>query len=772
MLSFDNNVRFHCPADWFYSLNFTLTDPMISSNTNLVINEYETINEQWPGLTVHLLLDIFGVHKALMFGQFQRMDFSFSEFTESVENAERTLFNGNEYSRAVAKHHKLFQLSFYPLYLVADDVFQVMSCHFAVSFMVNLIANEYKDANDMRLRSVVIPNGLCSRYDTNDEYQPNVPLMEKYLKRVSSSKFQIYHVFQSGVDNVIGMAQELMQCVESMKGSHLNNFVIVFDRRNMENAEPVSVWIFVCSQWSQLSDLERNYFISFEFRISCYEDTNEDGTIVRSWLTFGVAQRLRFYPEYVVWIIPHLFVRATTTTTYKMVQALYDESYKHGWRVSLDDEEFNEYYHIITGYRHVSNNYNRDAVPEPSIYEQYGEKDCGLRDHLNRKWKKFKSCKAADSGNFITKQSFDSDSILLDTLNESNDISAKWSNIAGKGAFGSLDLLRLQYELLQFSNDDCTANNVHKLSECLHVELTIRNLLKFEECGRELQASNLHEFDLEQIIHSFDHLITVHKFYFDQNTKGALQQHVAHRVECAHGAQCQILKRYCSRTRERHDPEDIEIDSDVDILTDTLHSVHCYVLHREEDISRLLSRRNQKFLSYLTAADDDNQNIIDDEQPNFSDHVSAPRMETPPEINFGLNVLQWLPYGETPFFDSLKAEMTKRKEMNIEPAIWINFLVVCAAKIMNTNYTVDEALCLKFYTDTNDLQAALRRAHWTATKLEVRKSFYQWAIGLYRTHLYHAKPIPAALGSTSTPTRLFHGLDQLFTVDNEMLSFL
>ena len=109
---------------------------------------------------------------------------------------------------------------------------------------------------------------------------------------------KIYHVFQSGVDNVIGMAQELMQCVESMKGSHLNNFVIVFDRRNMENAEPVSVWIFVCSQWSQLSDLERNYFISFEFRISCYEDTNEDGTIVRSWLTFGVAQRLRFYPEY------------------------------------------------------------------------------------------------------------------------------------------------------------------------------------------------------------------------------------------------------------------------------------------------------------------------------------------------------------------------------------------------------------------------------------------------------------------------------------------
>ena len=94
--------------------------------------------------------------------------------------------------------------------------------------------------------------------------------------------------------------------------------------------------------------------------------------------------------------------------------------------------------------------------------------------------------------------------------------------------------------------------------------------------------------------------------------------------------------------------------------------------------------------------------------------------------------------------------------------------MICLSKIKGTKYTVNEMLCLKFFTDTNELQSRLRRAHWTAATLKVRKSYYQWAMGLYQTHLYHAKPIPTASDTSWKPCRLFHGLNRWFTVSDEL----
>ena len=110
----------------------------------------------------------------------------------------------------------------------------------------------------------------------------------------------------------------------------------------------------------------------------------------------------------------------------------------------------------------------------------------------------------------------------------------------------------------------------------------------------------------------------------------------------------------------------------------------------------------------------------------------------------------------------------RNPDSTIDDHILQQYLMICLAKITGTSYTVNEMLCLKMYTDTNEMQSQLRRAHWTAALLKVRKAYYQWAMGLYRTHLYHAVPIPSSSTSTSKPCRLYHGLNRLFTVSREL----
>ncbi len=52
-----------------------------------------------------------------------------------------------------------------------------------------------------------------------------------------------------------------------------------------------------------------------------------------------------------------------------------------------------------------------------------------------------------------------------------------------------------------------------------------------------------------------------------------------------------------------------------------------------------------------------------------------------------------------------------------------------------------ELISIKIYTDTNDYQSALRRSHWKSATKQQRTAFYSWAFQLYKTALFHSKPI-------------------------------
>lgn len=75
-----------------------------------------------------------------MFGQ-SRTEYNMTQFKQCAKVADLSFFGIDVCSRFIVRNEALFDLSFYPLYLVNDSVFHVMACHYAVSAVVNLMSN-------------------------------------------------------------------------------------------------------------------------------------------------------------------------------------------------------------------------------------------------------------------------------------------------------------------------------------------------------------------------------------------------------------------------------------------------------------------------------------------------------------------------------------------------------------------------------------------------------------------------------------------------------
>ena len=719
--------------------------------------ENDEISPKWTGLTKSLLVDIYGVHRALKFGQLQRTDYPYSEFLVDVANSERKVFRESICTPFVTNEAAKFALSFYPLYLVKDDLFEVMACHFAVSLVVNQMMKKMKCTKVLTIRSVVVPASIRSRYDLDDEYDPTISDVNAYIQAASSSNVLTTAHVNSSLHHVSEIADKIIEFISILHSpsTTCTNIAILFNRQKRNGKAQRTLTVFEYSDWSDLSELDTNYFVSFEFLIDNVSECT--CPIVRCWLNFGVQQRLRFYPEYSVWIIQQLFVRSTTMTTYKMVQTLYSEEYKHGWRVSLDDKVFNKYYHIITGYEHVSNNYNRKEVLGYSKLSV--DEECGLRDHLQRTLHLKDGVILSD---FTRGQAYDSETILEDMFGINKRIEGQDSNIADLMNEHGANLRILKFAILRFQNMECTQQSVHHVEDCEHIESVIQSLLEFQKHDLQIDALSVVDFDLDSIINGFDHIIKVHQFLSDDAKKVEIQNYIAQRIQCSRGKHCDVLMKHSSRARERQtleEKQDVpqhEVDALCDAISDVLHSVHCYVLHRNDHLYRLLSGKNNKFRTrFATEAAHTDDDVNDDQKGDEQEE------RVPLGINFGLNVLRWLPYKVYPVHETLKDEIIRNPESTVDRALFNHYEMLCIAKIKRTSYTLKEMLCLKLYSDTTDLQAKLRRAHWTVASLAIRKTYYQWGRGLYETHLYHAAPIPIEKGK-NRPSKLYHGLSQMF----------
>ena len=509
------------------------------------------LSSKWSGLNLNLLADIYGVHKAFLFGQSQRADYPLSRYIDNIETAERPHFGDDSCSTLIDENKMCFALSFYPLYLVNDSVFDIMSCHFAVSSVVNETSKKWESTEEFHIRSVVVPVAICSRYDTDDLHEPTFRSLERYLDKASSHNFHITRSINMGLANVsdiITILRSMIDLITHCKSSDdpkVNQIAIVFNGQRLEN-KPQTVTVFECSDFDELHELKMNYFISFDFHIAGIQNDapshNAKQRLVRCWLTFGVGQRLRWYPEYSVWIMPTLFVRSTEMTTYKVLKILYGEEYKHGWRVDLIDTEFNKYYHIITGYEHISNNYNRMEFKQQISVQEL------LRDELERK---LADATVVLLTHHFEEQRYDSDAIIEDVIDDNKHFDADNSNIVNLMRKQNANLQELKFLILRFDNLECKEGAVHHIHDCEHIHTVIRNLMKFEDCDLEVDASTVFDFDLDAVINGFDHIINAHKFFTDFEKKRKIRNYVAERVKCQRGEDCPVLSRHSNRARER-----------------------------------------------------------------------------------------------------------------------------------------------------------------------------------------------------------------------------
>ena len=135
-------------------------------------------------------------------------------------------------------------------------------------------------------------------------------------------------------------------------------------------------------------------------------------------------------------------------------------------------------------------------------------------------------------------------------------------------------------------------------------------------------------------------------------------------------------------------------------------------------------------------------------------------------INFGISVLNWIKYGDKPRFNNLHQEIINNKQSTIDEERYNTLETESKIKIRNypdEYYLLNEMFSLKLYTDTTTYTAYLRKAFWTSSSTNIKKSFYWWAITLYKTHLFHSKPIQVQ-SNLETPRTLFHGLFILYYV--------
>eukprot|EP01084_Bolivina_argentea_P291633 501244_1 len=139
-------------------------------------------------------------------------------------------------------------------------------------------------------------------------------------------------------------------------------------------------------------------------------------------------------------------------------------------------------------------------------------------------------------------------------------------------------------------------------------------------------------------------------------------------------------------------------------------------------------------------------------------------------INFGISVLQWFKFGDSPNHNSFLEEIVNNKYSTIDQQLLDEYKAKCSVLMTNSSstqykYRFNEVLAIKLYTDTDELCASFRRSHWDNNKmLGMKKEFFWWALNLYKAALYHSRPLPRFTSDNVDPMTLYHGINTVLAI--------
>ena len=713
-----------------------------------------------------LLRDIFNTHKVFIFGSFNCAVYSLEDFHRDIRTAEKdiiektivtphVILKGHGRRKKISDEMIQSQATLYPAWLIADDLFEVFQYHFAMSHWVNTLNPEdIGIGKRLDVFCCVIPKKVVSLYDDTVEYEHSINDIEEWLMESANGVKHVIkrveeHCAEKQVPEIV---RSIEQCCSWINIKSSECIVFLFERRNLAKNGKGTFFALQCHSVDDMVAFKRNHSISLHFNLCPKEDESKH---VMCWLHYGVEQRLRFWPEQLTWFIPRLFAKGNQSG-YQFAERLYSSDFKHGFCVNLNDPIFNKYYHILTGYEHVTVNYRRSYHPTTNTVQ------FGFRDFVE--WK-IGGPSVRKLAAFWVKNEYSTDDIWADIsgsdiLNDSN-IAAfmKEENEALKV------LVNLKVEYEKGPGKVCTVTNPRELWYCPHVQSVLTALKKYRLENFEIDAGNVGEYNENKIICGLDHLAAVHNLFSIENKK-RIRHYFENQNRCDLGVKCQALYQHCSRRREiendseankklKHDDLD-EVASILGVTEGALSSAHCYLLHSEETLYRLSGQSHKFELNPFSTP-------VLEQKDDEKKEDDAP---APPSIDFGVHVLQWLPFSVRPFSESFMEEIVSNPISTLTPQSLDQLKRECYAKLngkkwTEDNFAIDEVLCLKLYSDYTKLQNIFRKAYWTQSPLKTKRSFYQWAMKMYQTFLFHARHIPNDRG---VPQTLYHGLNKVFRV--------
>eukprot|EP01084_Bolivina_argentea_P150498 262828_1 len=496
---------------------------------------------------------------------------------------------------------------------------------------------------------------------------------------------------------------------------------------------------------------------------------------VSAYFRYGIDQKLRFYPEMLVSLIPRFFIKPSDVSAANFADKIYSNDYKHGWSIDLTDDIFDEYYKKITGVTHISNNYNRQLLD--THYSCVKDILC-FRDLLEQE-----ICMQINSSNihilsirninqYLLQEEYDSETIIYDILLKSNDEN---SNIEKHLLSNSLEqyfnvitnmVEKYTNPVVKNKIKLCSLSNVYDVNECEDIAYILTVLKLFQNDGFQIDVQ---KYDVSLLMGSWDHLINTHKIKSNTEEKISHSNDIITYITtkigyCKLSDKCCALKTHKTRKREvnRNENNSIETQDTIkEIISATLCSLHYYLQHSHPSLIRL--EQPNAATHFITTNQNDEHNNSK-QQKNCSYN-----------IEFGVSVLQWLKYSEKHTFRSLKEEIINNAKSTINEKMYLSFVQECFIKMINRKsdqYTLDELLSVKLYTDTNSFQSSLRKSFWKSTTLATKKSFYQWAMRLHKAALFHARPIPPFSNKNkSRPQQIFHGLNTVLVLEDALCKY-
>ena len=293
-----------------------------------------------------------------MFGAHGCSPYTLSQFKRKVVEAKNELSGKNMLFPSFKEKQFGSNATLHPTWLFQDDLFQVVAHFFAASAGVKHLVQCYDAKKALEVYCCVVPMQLVSLYDHNVVYKHSFSDLDDWLQMESVNI--LYHETAKRGHQQFDIEKCMDECYQLMKSSVFESWdsrtmLIFIDRRHDKGVD--SLFIFQSPNIKSFLDIFKNRILGLQFKV-VNDCSQRGGTVVRSWLHYGSGQRLRFWPEHLIWFIPRLFVKQKG---HAFIKRLHADDYKHGFCVDLNDPEFNTYYKILTGWTDQSFHQHHDG---------------------------------------------------------------------------------------------------------------------------------------------------------------------------------------------------------------------------------------------------------------------------------------------------------------------------------------------------------------------------------------------------------------------------